>query len=37
MRELVSVRPYLIRYTYDTARDVVEIVAVWHGARDRLP
>lgn len=33
-RELTAVWPYLIRYDYDEARDVVTIVTVWHGARE---
>ena len=33
-RELTSVKPYVIRYVYDPERDVVEILTVWHGARD---
>ena len=37
MRELTAARPYILRYTYDLERDLVEILAVWHGARDRLP
>ena len=36
-RELTSVRPYIIHYRYDPARDVVVILAVWHGARNGLP
>ena len=33
MRQLSQVAPYLIRYSYDAAAEVVIIRAVWHGAR----
>ena len=36
-RELTHMRPYIIRYRHDPEHGVVEILAVWHGARSRLP
>ena len=34
-RELVAVWPYLIVYEIDMSADVVRILRIWHGARDR--
>ena len=34
MRELTHIRPYVIRYRHDRERGFVEIVTVWHAARD---
>ncbi len=34
-RELVAVSPYLIVYEIDSAADIVRILRLWHGARDR--
>ena len=34
-RELVAVQPYLLIYEIDADADVVRILRVWHGARDR--
>ena len=34
MRELTHVRPYVIRYQHSRERNLVEIVSVWHGARE---
>jgi toxin ParE1/3/4 len=34
-RELVVVSPYLLVYEVEDAADVVRILSVWHGARDR--
>ncbi|MDD2878309.1 MAG: type II toxin-antitoxin system RelE/ParE family toxin [Acidiphilium sp.] len=34
-RELVAVRPYLIVYRIDPSAQIIRIIRVWHGARDR--
>lgn len=34
-RELATVHPYLLVYEVDRTADVVRILQVWHGARDR--
>ena len=34
-RELAAVWPYLIVYEVDAEADMVRILRVWHGARDR--
>jgi plasmid stabilization system protein ParE len=34
-RELVAVWPYLIIYEIDASMEVVRILRIWHGARDR--
>lgn len=34
-RELVAVWPYLIVYRIDMSVEMVRILRVWHGARDR--
>ena len=34
-RELVAVWPYLIVYEVDVRADIVRILRIWHGARDR--
>lgn len=33
MRELTQIRPYIIRYRHDQNAALVEILTVWHGAR----
>ncbi|HEX7884578.1 MAG TPA: type II toxin-antitoxin system RelE/ParE family toxin [Phenylobacterium sp.] len=33
-RELTAVWPYIIRYDFDEARDLVTIITIWHGARE---
>ena len=33
MRELTRIRPYIIRYRHDRDASLVEIVSIWHGAR----
>jgi addiction module RelE/StbE family toxin len=34
-RELAAVHPYLLVYEVDADADMVRILRVWHGARDR--